>query len=60
VYLFVPDVDRHHARATQAGAEIVLGPCDMHWGDRIYCAVDPEGQFWTFATHNKDVAPADM
>jgi uncharacterized glyoxalase superfamily protein PhnB len=49
VYLFVDDVDAHHDRARAAGADIALAPADMHWGDRIYCAVDLEGQFWTFA-----------
>lgn len=53
VYLFVDDVDAHCARAKKAGAEILLEPCDMFWGDRIYCAADPEGQFWTFATHGR-------
>jgi uncharacterized glyoxalase superfamily protein PhnB len=55
VYLFVDDVDGHCARARAAGAEVVHEPMDMFWGDRIYCAVDPEGQFWTFATHVRDV-----
>jgi PhnB protein len=60
VYMFVDDVDAHCARARAAGATIVLEPCDMHWGDRIYCAEDPEGQFWTFATHTRDVPPEEM
>ena len=51
VYLFVEDVDAHCARAKKAGAEVLLEPKDMHWGDRVYCAVDPEGQFWAFATN---------
>jgi len=50
VYLFVPDVDVHCAHARRHGAEVVLEPADMPWGDRLYCAVDPEGQFWAFAT----------
>ncbi len=33
-----------------AGAKILMEPADMHWGDRLYCAEDPEGQFWMFAT----------
>jgi uncharacterized glyoxalase superfamily protein PhnB len=49
VYVFVDDVDAHHARAQQAGAHIVLPPADQPWGDRMYCALDPEGQFWMFA-----------
>lgn len=49
VYLFVDDVDAHAARAEAAGAKILMKPADMHWGDRLYCAEDPEGQFWMFA-----------
>ena len=56
VYLFVNDVDAHCRRAREAGAEILSEPADMFWGDRIYCALDPEGQFWCFATHVRDVA----
>jgi uncharacterized glyoxalase superfamily protein PhnB len=50
VYLFVDDVDAHARRAAAAGAKILMEPMDMHWGDRLYCAEDPEGQFWMFAT----------
>lgn len=50
VYHFVDDADAHCEAARAAGAEIVMEPADMFWGDRIYCAVDSEDQFWTFAT----------
>jgi uncharacterized glyoxalase superfamily protein PhnB len=49
VYVFVDDVDEHHARAEAAGAQVVLLPADQPWGDRMYCAMDLEGQFWMFA-----------
>jgi uncharacterized glyoxalase superfamily protein PhnB len=49
VYVFVPDADAHCARAREGGATIVLEPADQPWGDRMYCATDPEGQFWMFA-----------
>lgn len=49
VYVFVDDVDAHHDRARRAGAKVLLQPADQAWGDRMYCAVDPEGQFWMFA-----------
>lgn len=49
VYVFVDDVDAHCARARAAGAKILLEPADQPWGDRMYCATDPEGQFWMFA-----------
>ena len=49
VYVFVDDVDAHFTRARAAGAKVLLEPGDQPWGDRMYCAVDPEGQFWMFA-----------
>jgi uncharacterized glyoxalase superfamily protein PhnB len=49
VYVFVDDVDAHCARARAAGAKVLLEPADQPWGDRMYCATDPEGQFWMFA-----------
>jgi uncharacterized glyoxalase superfamily protein PhnB len=49
VYVFVNDVDAHCERARGAGAKVLLEPADQPWGDRMYCAVDPEGQFWMFA-----------
>ena len=49
VYVFVDDVDAHCRRARAAGAKILVEPADQSWGDRMYCASDPEGQFWMFA-----------
>jgi uncharacterized glyoxalase superfamily protein PhnB len=48
-YVFVDDVDAHCDRARAAGAKVMLEPADQPWGDRMYCAVDREGQFWMFA-----------
>jgi uncharacterized glyoxalase superfamily protein PhnB len=56
VYLFVEDTDAHAHRARAAGAKILMEPADMPWGDRLYCAEDPEGQFWMFATRTPEVA----
>ena len=49
VYLFVEDVDAQAKKAREAGAIIAMDPATMHWGERLYCAEDPEGQFWMFA-----------
>jgi uncharacterized glyoxalase superfamily protein PhnB len=49
VYVFVEDVDAHCVHAESAGAKVLLPPADQPWGDRMYCATDPEGQFWMFA-----------
>jgi uncharacterized glyoxalase superfamily protein PhnB len=32
-----------------AGAKIMMKPEDQPWGDRMQCAVDSEGQFWSFS-----------
>lgn len=52
-YVYVDDVDAHHARAAAAGAE--PGELqDMFWGDRIYAVRDLEDHHWTFATAKKE------
>jgi MerR family transcriptional regulator, thiopeptide resistance regulator len=46
----VVDVDAHHARARQAGAQIDASPIDQPYGRREYGARDPEGHRWWFGT----------
>jgi len=59
VHVYVDDVDRHCERARQAGATILREPEDQAYGDRRYDAEDIEGHVWSFAQHERDVAPAD-
>jgi uncharacterized glyoxalase superfamily protein PhnB len=40
VFVYLEDVDKHHARALAAGAEIVQAPYDESWG-RTYTARQP-------------------
>ena len=51
VYVVVPDLDGHCARARDAGAEIVREPNDTDYGSREYGARDPEGLAWHFGTY---------
>lgn len=51
LYLVVDDVEAHHARAAEAGAEIVYPPEDTEFGTRRYRARDPEGHEWSFGTY---------
>lgn len=60
VYVYVDDVDKHFARAKEAGAKILAEPADQFYGDRRYGAEDPEGHQWYFAQHVREVAPEDM
>ena len=59
VYVYVADVDAHHARAAEAGATIVDELHDEEYGDRRYGAEDPEGHQWFFAQRIKEVAPEE-
>lgn len=52
IYLVVPDADAHHARASAAGAEIVLPLVTQDYGGRDYTCRDPEGHIWTFGTYD--------
>jgi PhnB protein len=45
---FVDDVDAHFERARAAGATIIAEPADQY-GERMYRALDAEGNRWIFA-----------
>ena len=51
VYVVVDDPDALHARAAQAGAEIVRGLTDQDYGSREFAARDLEGNVWSFGTY---------
>jgi len=60
LYAYVDDVDEHFAQAKAAGATVIAPPEDQFYGDRRYGVKDPEGHEWFFATHVRDVTPAEM
>jgi PhnB protein len=60
VFLYVTDVDSSYKRAVDAGAKSDMPPADMFWGDRFGKLTDPYGHSWMIATHQEDVAPAEM
>ena len=47
-----PDVDAHHARALEAGADVVMPPVDQDYGGRGYSCRDPEGNLWSFGSYD--------
>ncbi|NEY31972.1 extradiol dioxygenase [Streptomyces sp. PRKS01-65] len=51
VYVVVDDVDAHHRRAVEHGAEILMPPADQEYGSRDYMARDLEGNVWSFGTY---------
>ncbi len=56
---YVENCDTAIKRAEDAGAKVQMPPRDMFWGDRYGVVVDPYGHKWSFATHIKDVTPAE-
>lgn len=51
VFVHVDDVDAHHGRAVEQGADIVMPPTDRDYGARDYMARDIEGNVWSFGTY---------
>ncbi|MEW2634422.1 VOC family protein [Streptomyces sp. NPDC048389] len=51
LFVHVDDVDAHHGRAVEHGAEIVMPPTDQDYGSRDYMARDLEGNVWSFGTY---------
>ena len=52
LYIAVGDPDAVHARATQAGAEVVRELTDTDYGSREFSVRDLEGNLWSFGTYN--------
>jgi uncharacterized glyoxalase superfamily protein PhnB len=54
LYVYVPDVETHYARAKAAGAVIVRELADTPYGSREYAAQDSGGNLWSFGTYYPD------
>jgi uncharacterized glyoxalase superfamily protein PhnB len=50
-YVVTDDPDALFARATAAGAEILMGLHDTDYGSRDFAVRDPEGNHWSFGTY---------
>ena len=60
IHRYVEDCDAAIKRAADAGATVQMPPGDMFWGDRYGVVTDPFGHSWSFATHVRDLTPAEM
>ena len=60
IHHYVENCDAAIKRAQDAGATVMMPAQDMFWGDRYGVVTDPYGHKWSFATHIKDVTPAEM
>ena len=60
LYHYVADVDATYKQAVAAGAESVVEPANMFYGDRHACVRDMAGNHWWIATHIEDVSVAEI
>ena len=60
IHLYCEDADKMFDRAVNAGATVTMPLMDAFWGDRYGRLTDPFGHEWSIATHQKDLAPAEM
>ncbi len=60
IHRYVENCDAAIGRAADAGATVLMPPDDMFWGDRYGVVTDPFGHNWSFATHVRDLSPADI
>lgn len=51
IYMYVPGIDAHYARARAAGADILYELRQTEYGSREYGAHDLEGNLWSFGTY---------
>lgn len=56
-YVVTADSDVVHARATAAGAEIVMALHDTDYGDHTFSARDPEGNVWSVGQYRGQPVP---
>ncbi|WP_419826581.1 VOC family protein [Sphingomonas sp.] len=60
LYVVLADPDAHHAKAAEAGAEILAEPHDSDgYPGRGYSARDPEGHVWSFGSYDPFAPPQD-
>ncbi|HXR98336.1 MAG TPA: VOC family protein [Terriglobales bacterium] len=56
-YIVVADIDAVHARAIEAGAEILRKLQNTDYGSREFRVKDPEGHTWSVGTYNPWAPP---
>ena len=60
LYLYVEDMEALYKSSLTAGAESVIEPTDMFYGDRNAGVKDPQGNLWWIATHIEDVSSEEL
>lgn len=60
VHLHVDDCDAMTANMQSHGAEVLMEPTDMFWGERFARVRDPFGHEWGIATQLREMTPTEI
>jgi PhnB protein len=60
IHLYVDDCDAMVAHMESNGAEVVMAPTDVFWGERFARVRDPFGHEWGITTRLHDLTPAEI
>ena len=60
IHLYVDDCDEMVAHMKTNGAEVVMVPTDMFWGERFARVQDPFGHAWGITTRLHDMTTAEI
>ncbi len=60
IHLYVDDCDAMVAKMKTNGAEVLMDPTDMFWGERFARVRDPFGHEWGITTRLRDMTPAEI
>lgn len=60
IHLYVADCDALAERMASAGAEILMAPMDMFWGERFARLRDPFGHEWGISTRLRSMSPEEI
>ena len=60
IHLYVDDCDAMVSYMKSGGAEVVMEPIDMFWGERFARVRDPFGHEWGIATRLHDMTPTEI
>jgi len=60
IHLYVDDCDAMVAQMKSHGAEVVMDPTDVFWGERFARVRDPFGHEWGITTRSRVMTPAEI
>jgi PhnB protein len=60
IHTYVEDVDATFEKAVGAGAQALMPPGDMFWGDRYAVLTDPFGHKWSLATRKENLTSEEI